>query len=159
MRGSKGTNDTISAGAAANIDDTPKVFAGRSGIDLYLAHILFSLNRWDWMISNLTNTGDIRIVPFARTIISKLPDKDVKVQLFKALNSDILAVKNTPNRSTIDKDQKILEICQNAISVVYDPVIKEYVLRETTVILPMTQDPTEEDDTDADSVQTPDSDD
>jgi len=38
-------------------------------------------------------------------------------------------------------------------------VIREYVLRETTVILPMTQDPTEEDDTDADSVQTPDSDD
>jgi len=97
LRGSRGnTNDTISAGAAANIDDTPKVFAGRSGIDLYLAHILFSLNRWDWMISNLTNTGDIRIVPFTRTIISKLPDKDVKVKLFKALNSDILAVKNNP---------------------------------------------------------------
>ncbi len=130
MSGSRsGINDTISAGAAANIDDTPKVFAGRSGIDLYLAHILFSLNRWDWMISNLTNTGDIRIVPFTRTIISKL-----------------------------HKDQKILEICQNAISVVYDHVIQEYVLRETTVILPMTQDPTEEDDTDADSVQTPDTD-
>jgi predicted metal-dependent TIM-barrel fold hydrolase len=110
------------------------------------------------MISNLTNTGDIRIVPFTRTIISKLPDKDAKVKLFKALNSDIMAVRNTPNRSTIDKDQKILEICQNAISVVYDHVIREYVLRETTVILPMTQDPTEEDDTDADSVQTPDTD-
>ena len=79
MSGSK-TNDTISAGAAANIDDTPKVFAGRSGADLYLAHVLFSLNRWDWMISKLTNTGDIRIVPFARTIISKLPDKDAKVK-------------------------------------------------------------------------------
>ncbi len=151
------TNDTINAGTASHIDDTPKVFAGRSGTDLYLAHILFSLNRWDWMVSNLTNTGDVRIVPFARTIIVKLPDKDAKNKLLKALSADILAVKNTPDKSTIEKDQKILELCQNAISVVYDHVIKEYVLKETTVILPMTQDPSEEDPDDADSVQTPDS--
>jgi hypothetical protein len=144
--------ETINPGTVSHIDDTPQSFAGKGGKDLYLAHMLFSLNRWDWLISNLQDSGDLRVVPFTRALISKISDKELKIRVLKTLNDDIHTIRGNTAKNTLEKNQKILEVCQNAISVVYDHLIANHVINELQVIVPMVQDPPDGDIGDADSI-------
>jgi len=154
----KSSPETINPGTASHIDDTAQSFAGRTGSELFLAHNLFVLNRWHWVISNLATLDDMRIVPTTRSCIITIRDQDVKNQLLKKLNSDLRQVSEQDNKTQSEKNQKILEVCNNALSIVYDQLFKEYDTNRNPVILPMVQLPTEEDSKDADSLPTPDTD-
>ena len=99
-------NQPINPGASVNIDDTPSVFAGKGGKELFLAHILFTLNRWNWLISNINDSGDIRLVPYARAIISIVSNKDLKVKLLNALSDDIAKVNVDQKRTAGEKTRK-----------------------------------------------------
>lgn len=149
--------NTINPGTASHIDDTTQSFAGRSGSELFLAHSLFVLNRWHWIVSNLSTLDDMRIVPTTRSCIVTIRDRDVKNNLLRKLNSDLRQVA-AHDKSQSEKNEKILEVCNNALSIVYDQLFKEYDSYRNPVILPMVQLPTEEDSKDADSLPTPDTD-
>jgi len=154
----KNNADTINPGTASHIDDTSQSFAGRTASELFLAHNLFVLNRWHWVVSNLAALDDMRVVPTTRSCIITIRDKDVKNQLLQKLNSDLRNVLAQDDKTQSEKNQKVLEVCNNALSIVYDQLFKEYDSSKNPVILPMVQLPTEEDSKDANSLPTPDTD-
>jgi hypothetical protein len=137
----KSSPETINTGTTTLLEETPTVFAGKVGKELFLAHTLFALNRWDFTISMLQTYDDVRIIPMARGLIIKILDKETKIKLLKQFDSDIEAVRQAEERSQREKDLKVIEVCQNAISVVYEHLSETHALAKARVILPLTADP------------------
>jgi len=131
-----GTNDSL--------DLAPKFLSQRNSKDMFLAHMMFKLNKFDNLISTMGSVSDPRIVPLTRQIIISIMQDKRRNNLLRVFRVNLKIIDEDPTLSAETAASMILETCQNAIGQVYSYLDDEFNISLFDAVAPLVSYPAEE---------------
>ena len=108
----------INPGASDSLDLAPVSLAQKDGKTMFLAHMMYKLNKLDNIISTMGGADDPRIVPMTRQVIIAIMDDQKRNDILRILGENLTSLDKTPMPS--DKRANLrIETCQVALGEVY----------------------------------------
>lgn len=134
----------INAGANESLDMAPTFLAQRTSKDMFLAHIMFKLNKFDNLVSTMDSTSDPRIIPMTRQIIIAVMQDGRRQNLLQVLRQNLAKLDDDTKMSAEKRYDLKLETCQNALGEVYSYLDDEFNISLFDTIAPMVSYPAED---------------
>lgn len=108
----------INPGASDSLDLAPVSLAQKDGKTMFLAHMMYKLNKMDNIISTMGGADDIRIEHMTRQIIVAVMDDQVRNNLLSTLGKNLATLAKAPMESAERANLRIVT-CQAALGEVY----------------------------------------
>lgn len=106
----------------------------KSAPEAWLVNLLNGLTRFDFIIQTLQGTTDPRIYYFVRNLIIKIPEDEIRMNLLKNLDAEMVRINNLPLGNEEKGELKILT-AQNAAGQVVS-YADEYIGISKTIVIP-----------------------
>lgn len=117
----------------------------RGTSDAYLIHMMNTLSAHRNLFANLQNITDVRIIPLTRTCIVSVLDDQVRRDLLKAYEHAIEYIQNSSGIDATEKGALVIQASQAVVGEVYSYLDEFIGLSKVNAILPVAEDPPEDD--------------
>jgi len=135
----------LNAGTNDSLDLAPSFLSDKNGKSVFLAHIMYKLNKMDNIISTMSGISDPRIVPMTRQIVASVLQDDRRQNLLQVLRNNLDKLETDKSIPTSEKRAElVLETCQNALGEVYSYLNDEFNISMFDTVAPLVSYPAEE---------------
>lgn len=119
-----------------DLGDTIKTGIPRkSGHDIWLYLMARGFDKFDNMLVNLNGSTDFKPYLFARSMILKIPEDEIRYKLIKMFDDEIEKIRKEPGLSNEDRGLKRLILAQNVLGEVM-AYVDEYIGLSRTIVIP-----------------------